>query len=156
MAMSMFATKCWRSISSHNKSYETILKSQRAFISSSTTDTAKAKLKSRADLFPIYILLGFTGGAVFLAVTSVTQQLVRHPGVQVNKNNRSMVPEVDSPETTLASGDEFITKSILRKVAHIQKRDDVVPTDTPDIYTQRSGDSTNLKTVGVEPRSNRG
>ncbi|KAI3720481.1 hypothetical protein L6452_21399 [Arctium lappa] len=118
-------------------------------------NTSRAKLKSRADLFPIYILFGFTGGAVFLAVKSVTQQLFHHPGVHVNKTNRSMVPEVDTPDTALASGDKFITKSVLRKVAHIQQRDDIIPVDrrTPDIYkSRRSDDSTTLKTVGVEPR----
>ncbi|KAK9065470.1 hypothetical protein SSX86_014871 [Deinandra increscens subsp. villosa] len=100
-----------------------------------TNSTIGNKLKSRADLFPIYILLGFTGGAVFLAVRSVSQQLFHHPGVQVNKSNRSMMPEVDNPESTLASGGKFITGSVLRKVGHIQKRDDTVAMDhAPDAY----------------------
>ncbi|KAL4553968.1 hypothetical protein LXL04_039914 [Taraxacum kok-saghyz] len=163
--MASFSTRYyWRSISSYN--YFSGMK--RGFVSSTIPKSAPsatkidmnstgAKLKSRADLFPIYILLGFTGGAVFLAVRSVTMQLVHHPGVQVNKSNRSMMPEVDSPDSALACGDKFINKSVLRKVAHIQKRDDVVPMDgTANIYTTRSSDSTNLKTVGVEPRANRG
>lgn len=118
--------------------------------SNSNSSSSGGKLKSRADLFPIYILLGFTGGAVFLAVKSLTQQLFHHPGVHVNKTNRSMVPEVDSPDSALASGDKFITKSVLRKVAHIQKPDDDMDRLTPDLY--KSHDSTTLKTVGVEPR----
>ncbi|KAI3497653.1 hypothetical protein L2E82_13415 [Cichorium intybus] len=188
----MLMQRYWRSISSCSHLGGT----KRGFVSSTIPKSAAAatktdmnstgaKLKSRADLFPIYILLGFTGGAVFLAVRSVTMQLFHHPGVQVNKTNRSMMPEVDSPDSALASGDKFISKSVLRKVAHIQKRDDAVPMDgTANIYktrfvcdlsliqpflaffidysyldklfARRSSDSTNLKTVGVEPRANRG
>ncbi|KAL7603174.1 uncharacterized protein LOC128133432 [Lactuca sativa] len=142
--MASFASRYLRSISCYNH----LCGTKRGFVSSTIpksasatkTDmnTTTAKLKSRADLFPIYILLGFTGGAVFLAVRSVTMQLFHHPGVQVNKTNRSMMPEVDSPDSALASGDKFISKSVLRKVAHIQKRDDAVPMDgTANIYSTR-------------------
>lgn len=122
--------------------------SQQASISStsakygaSTNTTGAKKLKSQADMFPIYILAGFTGGAVFLAVRSVYQQVFHHPGVQFNKANRSMMPEVDDPDSTLASGDKFMSRSVLRKVAHIQKRDDVVAMDhSPDVHaTHRYG-----------------
>ncbi|GKB89264.1 hypothetical protein Tco_0961536, partial [Tanacetum coccineum] len=92
--------------------------------------------------------------AVLLAVSSVTRQLIHHPGVQVNKSNRSMVPEVDSPELSHAYGDKFISKSVLRKVANIQKRDDTVNTDRGDVYTTEGDESINLKSVGLE--ANRG
>ncbi|KAI3818580.1 hypothetical protein L1987_12392 [Smallanthus sonchifolius] len=153
---------CWLSVSRGSRlggaSQQTYVSSTSTKYGANTNTTTANKLKSRADLFPIYILLGFTGAAVVLAVRSVSQQLFHHPGVQVNKTNRSMMPEVDNPDTALASGDKFITRSVLRKVGHIQKRDDAVPMDrAPDASTiHRPGDSTNLKTVGVEPRANRG
>ncbi|KAL8249328.1 hypothetical protein R6Q59_006196 [Mikania micrantha] len=153
---------CWRSISrcslSGGACQQASISSTTAKYGANTNSATVNKLKSKADLFPIYILLGFTGGAVFLAVRSVSQQLFHHPGVQVNKTNRSMMPEVDTPDSALASGDKFINRSVLRKVGHIQKRDDAIPMDhSPDIYTtHRASDSTNLKTVGVEPRASRG
>nr|GFB56203.1 NADH-ubiquinone reductase complex 1 MLRQ subunit [Tanacetum cinerariifolium] len=53
--------------------------------------------------------------------------------VQVNKRNMSMVPKVDSPELSHAYGDKSISKSVLRKVAQIRKRDDTVATDHVDV-----------------------
>ncbi|KAI7750503.1 hypothetical protein M8C21_004891 [Ambrosia artemisiifolia] len=157
--MALFATRyCWRRSVSRCTQQASISSTTTKYAANTNTSTAANKLKSNADMFPIYILLGFTGGAVFLAVKSVTQQLFHHPGVQVTKTNRSMMPEVDSPDTALASGDKFINGSVLRKVGHIQKRDDAIPMDhAPDASTiHRASDSTNLKTVGVDPRAYRG
>nr|GEV43499.1 ribosome biogenesis NEP1-like protein [Tanacetum cinerariifolium] len=130
--MALFATRYLRSITSCNHLGRTYIIPQRAFSSSTTNKSA----------------------AVLLAVSSVTRQLIHHPGVQVNKSNRSMVPEVDSPELSHAYGDKFISKSVLRKVANIQKRDDTVNTDRGDVYTTEGDESINLKSVGLE--ANRG
>ncbi|GKD22990.1 hypothetical protein Tco_1224693, partial [Tanacetum coccineum] len=46
-----------------------------------------------------------------------------------------MVPQVDSPELSHAYADKFISISVLRKVAHIHKRDDTVATDHVNVYT---------------------
>ncbi|MFS7890432.1 putative NADH-ubiquinone reductase complex 1 MLRQ subunit [Helianthus anomalus] len=126
---------CWRSVSRCSQQ-ASISSTSSKYGPNTNTSTTANKLKSSADMFPIYILLGFTGGAVFLAVRSVTQQLFHHPGVQVNKTNRSMMPEVDTPDIALASGDKFMNRSVLRKVGHIQKRDDTVSMDrAPDAST---------------------
>nr|GEV50129.1 nucleosome assembly protein 1;4-like [Tanacetum cinerariifolium] len=48
-----------------------------------------------------------------------------------------MVPQVDSPELSHAYADKFISISVLRKVAHIHKRDDTVATDHVNVYTTK-------------------
>ncbi|GJZ65732.1 hypothetical protein Tco_0622428, partial [Tanacetum coccineum] len=50
-----------------------------------------------------------------------------------------MVPEVDSPELSHAYANKFISISVLRKVAHIHKRDDTVATDHVNVYTTKGG-----------------
>ncbi|GKB95207.1 hypothetical protein Tco_0981344, partial [Tanacetum coccineum] len=92
----------------------------------------------------------FARTVVLLAVSSDTRQLIHHHGVQVNKRNGSMVPEVDSLELSHAYGDKSIYKSVLRKVAQIRKRDDTVATDHVDVYTTEGDESINLKLVGLE------
>ena len=126
-----------RSITSCNHLGGTYIIPQRAFSSSNTdkNDDKKPWIRFKYEDTPMWILAGFTSLAALLAVTSVTRQLIHHPGVQVNKSNRSMVPEVDSPELSHAYGDKFISKSVIRKVAHSQKRDDTVATNRGDIYT---------------------
>ncbi|KAM7269020.1 hypothetical protein ACFE04_024517 [Oxalis oulophora] len=105
---------------------------------------------------PIYIVGGMVVVAVAMAAHTAKQQLMHSPPVSVNKRRREMMAEVDDPDRAAASGDKFLSKSWIRKIAHIQdpkpSLQDAVKTDP---YT-RSRKSESLKTVGVNPKSRSG
>ncbi|KAL1554256.1 hypothetical protein AAHA92_14836 [Salvia divinorum] len=96
---------------------------------------------------PVGALGGFVVVAILIGVHTATQHFVRSPIVHVTKKNRGSMPEVDEPDAYIRSGDNFINKSILRKVGHLQESQ-YGDSGGANIYT-RSRETDTLRTVGV-------
>ncbi|PRQ39740.1 hypothetical protein RchiOBHm_Chr4g0428531 [Rosa chinensis] len=107
----------------------------------------------KAENAPIWIVAGMVGAAVLIAIHTAKQQLVHSPVVNFRKTKRESVPEVDDPDAVVGSADKFISKSFLRKVAHIQDNTNTVHDPSrPNPFTAPRKAET-LKSVGVEPSS---
>ncbi|XP_057788429.1 uncharacterized protein LOC131005443 [Salvia miltiorrhiza] len=108
--------------------------------------------KFKTSLGHAAVPVGILGGAVVMAlmigVHTVTQHFVRSPLVHVTKQNRGSMPEVDQPDASIRSGDNFVNKSFLRKVAHLQDKQYGEEKLPINIYT-RSREADTLQTVGV-------
>ena len=113
-----------------------------------TKGFAGAALKG--DYVPIYMTWGIVMIAVAFGVHTAKQQLRYSPSVHVSKKKREMLPEVESPDHSLAEGEKFVGKSIFRKVSHIQdpsKATLVNPIHGDPLSRPRHIES--LKSVGV-------
>ncbi|KAI4367124.1 hypothetical protein MLD38_022895 [Melastoma candidum] len=108
-----------------------------------------ASTSFRAEFAPIYIVLGMVGVAVMMATHTAKQQLMHSPSVQVSKQRREMVHEVDNPEHSLNAADKFLNKSFLRKVAHIQEDKRTLPDPVRANPYTRARDAETLKSAGV-------
>lgn len=101
----------------------------------------------KADLAPIYMVMGMVLVALSIGAHTAKQQLVYSPAVHVSKKKRESLQEVEDPDRVVDSADKFINKSFLRKVAHIQdnpNNNHVDPFTVP-----RHADT--LKSVGIDP-----
>lgn len=81
--------------------------------------------------------LGLIVMSTSLGLCTGLHHLRRNPGVYVKKSRRETVPEVVEPEQVVEKADEFITKSLFRKVAHVQDfdRQDIIPNPiSGDVY----------------------
>ncbi|KAL6969176.1 hypothetical protein U1Q18_028899 [Sarracenia purpurea var. burkii] len=92
----------------------------------------------KGDFVPIALLLGFLVVAMSIGVHTAKQQLFHNPGVQVKKKRRESMLEVDDPYYVVSDSNNFINKSFLRKVGHIQdKRNRTLPDPVrPNPYTR--------------------
>eukprot|EP00252_Welwitschia_mirabilis_P010817 TRINITY_DN2437_c0_g1_i3.p1 TRINITY_DN2437_c0_g1~~TRINITY_DN2437_c0_g1_i3.p1 ORF type:complete len:135 (+),score=18.20 TRINITY_DN2437_c0_g1_i3:234-638(+) len=60
------------------------------------------------------IAIGVSGG---LGLFTAYRELLHSPGVMVNKKKRQEIPEVVEPDYVLHRSEEFVNKSIYRKLA---------------------------------------
>lgn len=115
-----------------------------------TADAAHAnhsysKFSATGEFAPIYVVLGLLAVAVTIGTHTIKQQLAHSPSVSLSKKKRSSFSEVEDPESAVNSSDKFVNKSFLRKVAHIQDDNRVLPdTARPDHFT-RAGNAHTLK-----------
>ncbi|XP_056699815.1 uncharacterized protein [Spinacia oleracea] len=115
--------------------------------STTTAPTPKPKWM-KADLAPIYIVMGFVMLAGGIASHTGYQQLVHNPNVYLNKKKREMINEVENPMQAVNHGGRLVDNSFLRKVAHIQgKGQETIPNPiNGNIYT-RSRHAETLESV---------
>lgn len=83
------------------------------------------------------MVLGLVAVAVTIGTHTIKQQLAHSPSVSLSKKKRSSLSEVEDPESAVNSSDKFVHKSFLRKVAHIQDDNCVLPDiPHPDPFTR--------------------
>ncbi|KAG9447317.1 hypothetical protein H6P81_013445 [Aristolochia fimbriata] len=119
---------------------------------SETVDSHRPKHKAlKGEYAPIAIVLGMCGVAVAMAMHSAKQQLLHHPGVTISKKRRESLMEADNPDKALKEANKFLTKSFLRRVAHIQDSNEPVVPDSihGDVFASEKKAVT-LKSVGVQ------
>ncbi|KAK9684380.1 hypothetical protein RND81_10G205900 [Saponaria officinalis] len=107
--------------------------------------------KPRARYTPVYVALGMISLAVVLGLHTAKQQFMHAPAVRVKKSRRETVPEVMEPEHVAKESENFMKKSLFRKVAHVQEFN--TPLDDPIHGNPLTRDSRveSLKSVGVDP-----
>lgn len=69
---------------------------------------------------PVCVALGMIGLSASFGLHTAMHQLRRAPNVHVKKSRRETLPEIVEPEHVAEDADKFISKSLFRKVAHIQ------------------------------------
>ena len=89
----------------------------------------QSKLKGliKAEFAPVYMVMGMVVVAIGIGVHTAKQQLLHAPSVTFNKKKRENMAEVYDPEAAFNSADKFLTKSFLRKIAHIQDDQKTIP-----------------------------
>ncbi|WOL15902.1 hypothetical protein Cni_G24683 [Canna indica] len=111
--------------------------------------------ETKTEFMPIGVMLGLVVAAVTIGIHTAKQQLVHSPGVRVSKKKRELIPEVEEPDHVAGEADRFVTKSFLRKVAHLQDIDSIRsgPSDPtrPDPFDNQPRGMESLKSVGVKP-----
>ncbi|KAL9248403.1 hypothetical protein vseg_021728 [Gypsophila vaccaria] len=116
----------------------------------STTGQSKVKKSMwlTASAAPIWIVGGMVMIASSIAIHTGKQQLLHSPSVHVSKRRRETVPEVDDPSRSVKHGGNFVDKSFLRKVAHIQdeSKQTLPKKDPGSIYT-RSREAETLDSI---------
>jgi hypothetical protein len=112
----------------------------------------------KGDFVPVCVAIGMIALSVGLGLHTATHHLARNPTVFVSKKRRETFPEVVEPEHVAEQADQFIRKSVFRKVAHVQQEfnnpeKQLIPDPirTKDAYVHRPRIET-LKSVGVEPK----
>nr|XP_019703187.2 uncharacterized protein LOC105036460 [Elaeis guineensis] len=161
--MASRAVTYWRSVASQARANRwlttaTMLKMKPA--APTTTDFVDhhhgAKLRAlKGEYAPIYMVLGMILLALSIGTHTAKQHLMHSPSVRVSKKKREVVAEVVDPDQVTSEADRFISKSFLRKVAHIQDFDSIRagthdPT-RPNPFSQPRNVET-LESVGVNPR----
>ncbi|KAL5732348.1 hypothetical protein ACOSP7_031691 [Xanthoceras sorbifolium] len=110
-----------------------------------------SKYAVTGEFAPVYMVLGMLTVALTIGTHTAKQQLVHCPNVGVSKKKRRSVSEVEDPDRAVNSSDKFLNKSFLRKVAHIQEHNRVLPDPVrADPFTMPRKAET-LKAVGVDP-----
>ncbi|KAL5755832.1 hypothetical protein ACOSP7_020265 [Xanthoceras sorbifolium] len=110
-----------------------------------------SKYAVTGEFAPVYMVLGMVTVALTIGTHTAKQQLVHGPNVSVSKKKRRSVSEVEDPDRAVNSSDKFLNKSFLRKVAHIQEHNRVLPDPVrADPFTMPRKAET-LKAVGVDP-----
>ncbi|TYH84822.1 hypothetical protein ES332_D02G222100v1 [Gossypium tomentosum] len=122
--MAFRATGYWKSMITQLE-----IRSSNRLFASSTTQRMKQYTTAPGDLppnkhwdyMPIYFVGGMVAVAIMIAAHTEKQQLRHCPNVVITKQKRASISELDSPNQATASGQKFLNKSFLRKVAHIQE-----------------------------------
>jgi len=65
---------------------------------------------------PMYMACGAIFMSTSLGLLTAAQELVNAPNVMVNKKKRKEIPEVEEPDYVLHKSEEFLKKSIFRKL----------------------------------------
>ncbi|XP_051116091.1 uncharacterized protein LOC127241204, partial [Andrographis paniculata] len=90
------------------------------------------------------IIGGLVGAAGCIAIHTAKQQLFHSPSVQVTKQKRECIPEVDNPDAVIKSASKFENKSFLRKIAHIQGKESI-----PHSRRPQNRETETLKSIGI-------
>lgn len=114
------------------------------------------KGKPVGDYVPVYVALGMISLSVTLGLLTAKQQLMHAPDVRVKKSRRETLPEVVEPEHVAHESEEFIKKSLFRKVAHIQEFKAPVSDPIHANPLAKEPRVESLKAIGVEPVLNSG
>ena len=78
------------------------------------------KGKPLGDYVPVYVGLGMITLSTTLGLHVAAQHLAYDPEVHLNKARRETIPEIVEPEKVAHESEEYIRKSLFRKVAHVQ------------------------------------
>ncbi|KAF6143605.1 hypothetical protein GIB67_012404 [Kingdonia uniflora] len=115
--------------------------------------TADAHVQPRivkAEFAPVYVGLGMVLLALSFAGHTAKQQLQYSPGVQVSKNRRETLPEVEDPDHVINDANNFINKNFFRKMARIQDFNRGHDPSRGDVFSSPRKVET-LMSVGVDP-----
>ncbi|MQL87617.1 hypothetical protein Taro_020167 [Colocasia esculenta] len=77
------------------------------------------------EFIPVCVSLGLIALSVSLGLFSANLQLLYAPNVYVSKKRREMFPEVYDPNWAATEADRFLSRSIFRRLAHLQDFDRV-------------------------------
>ena len=112
----------------------------------------------KGEFVPVYIVVGLVALQMTIGLHTAKQQLMHAPNVSVRKRRRETLPEVAEPEHVLNEAEEFLKKSFLRRVAHVQDPEHNYVVKDPtraDAFAQaqtaRLHHAETLKSVGVDP-----
>ncbi|XP_057519966.1 uncharacterized protein LOC130800455 [Amaranthus tricolor] len=108
------------------------------------------KGKPISDYVPVYVALGMIGVSLSLGLYTAKQELLHSPQVFVKKSRRETIPEVVEPEDVAHHSQDFVNKSLFRKVAHIQEGKTPIIQSLQGNTLTREHRVESLKTVGVD------
>lgn len=110
------------------------------------------KGKSFGDYVPVYVALGMISLSTTLGLHAATQHLAYDPEVHLNKARRETIPEIVEPEKVTHESEEYIRKSLFRKVAHVQEFQTALPEPIHrTCLLEKEPAVESLKEIGVEP-----
>ncbi|NP_001142531.2 uncharacterized protein LOC100274774 [Zea mays] len=104
----------------------------------------------RGDYVPVYVALGLIALSVTLGLHTARQQLAYAPNVWVDKKKRETVPEVAAPELALDEAEQFVDRSLFRKVATVQDDRSLAAGVADPVAEYPTKKAVTLKDVGVE------
>ncbi|PWZ41560.1 hypothetical protein Zm00014a_029417 [Zea mays] len=104
----------------------------------------------RGDYVPVYVALGLIALSVTLGLHTARQQLAHAPNVWVDKKKRETVPEVAAPELALDEAEQFVDRSLFRKVANVQDDRSLAAGVADPVAEYPTKKAVTLKDVGVE------
>ncbi|XXG78229.1 hypothetical protein AAC387_Pa08g2214 [Persea americana] len=103
-------------------------------------------------MVPVYMTAIMVVIVFAIAGHTAKQQMVHAPSVHFNKKRRETMPEVELPDSVASNGQKFISKSFLRKVAHLKDREDVISNPIEGNLIKRLvGSSYSYPTMSVTP-----
>ncbi|KAF5743637.1 hypothetical protein HS088_TW08G00222 [Tripterygium wilfordii] len=150
--MSFRSTNYWRQMAGKLRGGATY--------ATSTTPTTADKLYSRTgkrlkgDFVPVCVAIGMIALSTTLGLHTAKQQLAYSPTVRVRKKTRERLTEIEEPETVVHWSEKLLTKSLFRKVAHVQESHQLYhPMPDPvhkDAFAHKPRAET-LKDLGVDP-----
>ncbi|MQL78039.1 hypothetical protein Taro_010449 [Colocasia esculenta] len=109
------------------------------------------------EFIPVSVSLGLIALSVSLGLFSANLQLLFAPNVYVSKKRREMFPEVYDPDWAATEADRFLSRSIFRRLAHLQDFDRVragVSDPTrPGGRLHHPGRVEDVRTVGLDPHA---
>lgn len=88
----------------------------RSFSTVKTGSSLQASQHVKGKNVPMYMACGAIFMSTSLGLLTAAQELVNAPNVMVNKKKRKEVPEVEEPDYVLHKSEEFLKKSIFRKL----------------------------------------
>ncbi|XP_074315790.1 uncharacterized protein LOC141652028 [Silene latifolia] len=109
------------------------------------------KGKPLGDYVPVYVALGMITLSVSLGLYTAKQELLHGPDVRVKKTRRETLPEVVEPEVVAREAEDYIKKSLFRKVAHVQEFETSLPNPVRGHLLSKEPKVESLKTVGIDP-----
>ncbi|XP_030515526.1 uncharacterized protein LOC115729196 [Rhodamnia argentea] len=111
-------------------------------INKSELDQVKKRMK-KGDFVPVCVALGMIAVSTSLGLYTAMGELKDSPTVRVRKSRRETLPEVVEPEVVVEEAERFMTRSLFRKIAHLQEFDagdsTVSPNSSPDSNKDFSG-----------------
>ncbi|KAH9618172.1 hypothetical protein KSS87_004345 [Heliosperma pusillum] len=128
-------------------------------LESQTTNRLKKSLKEELlpkgkplrDYVPVYVALGMITLSLSLGLYTAKQELLHGPDVRVKKTRRETLPEVVEPDTVAREAEDFVKKSLFRKVAHVQEFETTLPNPVRGHLLSKELKVESLKTVGIDP-----
>ncbi|OAY82844.1 hypothetical protein ACMD2_21097 [Ananas comosus] len=157
MAVASKAVNYWKSLA-NTRGYATSTAPKTRSVASAVDEdllATRRTSKPRGDYVPVYVALGLIVLSTSFGLYTAKQQLAYAPNVLVDKKKRETIPEVVDPDWAISEAERFISKSIFRKVAHLQDFDAVRAGISDPTRSPASGHlpvkAETLKDVGVEP-----
>ncbi|KAJ8633996.1 hypothetical protein MRB53_027332 [Persea americana] len=106
----------------------------------------------KGEMVPVYMTAIMVVIVFAIAGHTAKQQMVHAPSVHFNKKRRGTMPEVELPDSVASNGQKFISKSFLRKVAHLKDREDVISNPIEGNLIKSPKNVESVKSVGVSPK----
>ncbi|KAL6003536.1 hypothetical protein ACLOJK_023768 [Asimina triloba] len=107
----------------------------------------------KGEYVPVCVALGLIFLSVSLGLYTAKHQLMYAPNVFVSKKKRETVPEVVEPEYVVEVSEKFLTKHLIRKMAHVLDMEKIVghPIQGDPFKIPKRAET--LKSVGVDPKA---